>query len=315
MTHEQRIIHLLYDKPDLCDDCIAAKLGIFPRQTVRSVCEKSESVVRIAGDARCSACGKKKFVRRTESINSPTPNTPKLERVARISTRASHVDCYSREEDLRAKFNLAVSSVLKIESKDYYRELTFSDLMTLKSGFARIHDIVTLKLAMAMARWVGWRFQLEPNQIVNIVRRVDSTHPNASGFDIDCSEPNVIAEVKGNVPMNAGQRFGPAQLNGLTNDVFGMLGLPSLGKKDDELKRKIQRANRTVAYKFLGLIDSREVRSATLSWISYVNRLLEPHKYQVKNEPHSGEFETDVVYMVYLVPETLSPNWKIEGAI
>jgi hypothetical protein len=207
------------------------------------------------------------------------------------------------------RFNAAISSILRIESKDYYSQLTLSDFMTFKAALARVHDIVTLKLSAAMGVWICDHFSLTASEKTGILDRIDSAHPNASGFDIDCVEPNVIAEVKGNFPMNAGNRFGAAQLRGLTNDVFGMLGLASLGKDEDELKRKLSRPARAQAHKFLGLIDSREVRDAASSWMGSLNRSykMTAHGYLVVDEPQSGPAprRTDAVYVVYL-PVVLS---------
>ena len=207
-----------------------------PRQTVREIREQAKTISKSYGEGGRSRCGKNKILR-VVGDGSVVAGNVRVKSIKRSFMRQSHPDCYSREKDLANRFNRAVIEVLKIQDKDYYAEMKIRDLLKLKSGYARINNIITLKLTMALINWLGGRLSLGSEKIAEITRQVDATHANASGFDVDICDPNIVGEVKGNVPVNGGNRFGADQLKGLTNDVFGMLGLPSLGS-GESLRKK-----------------------------------------------------------------------------
>lgn len=149
---------------------------------------------------------------------------------------------------------------------------------------------------------------------------VSNIHPNASGFDLDSYDPNIIGEVKGCIPVNQGKTFGAAQLKGLTNDVLQMLGRPPSGKEEGTLSKaaKIHRTRRTEALKFLALYDSPEVKAAVNKWRQSLLRSRAwkgLDAFTILDLPESGQLTSDTVYLVYLTPSrpiNVAANYRNE---
>lgn len=301
MTHRQRINQLLLQTFGLCDGCISKQLGIERPQTVNGVCSKSENRIRRATGI-CSACKRSKIL---NHLNETPESDAKHPPSAVDAGKRRHN--YVREEDLRQRFNDSLTETLGIVPDDYYSRLDFDHLLRLKEGLARIHDIVTLKLTFAMVKLVTKRLNLDAETHAALLRKVNAAHPNASGFDIDWHEPNIIAEIKGCIPMNRGEVFGDAQRKGLTNDVLQMLGQPPLGKSNERVAKtsKIYRPHRAEAIKLLGLYDSPVVREAARQWRQ--NLLQQPAwkpllSTNIEDLPTSGNLAPGTVYLVYLKP-------------
>lgn len=302
-THRERIETHLATRSDLCDDCLAYELKISRRQKVYAVCAKSATIHR--ADGKCIGCQKNKIVRSLSTSSglaiSSDPHT--------VKSKARKTN-YLREEDLQAKFNSSISRTLRIEANDYYSQLGFEELLLLKVGYARIHDIITLKLTWALVDWVGSHLDLSREAKRSLRDAINAIHPNASGFDLDSKDLNVIGEVKGCIPMNNSQAFGASQTRGLTNDVLQMLGRPAQGKDERKLSKtaKIRREHRGGALKFLGLYDSPNVRAATDRWKL---NLLKSKSWTlgqtaIRDLPKSGDLSSDAVYIVYLTPNQLA---------
>ena len=141
----------------------------------------------------------------------------------------------SRSQDLRSQLNETLISVFRLEKRDYFQDLSFTQLLKLKQGLARIHDTVTLRLTFDLVDWIAAKFNFTPIRKAALWKQVDDQSANASGFDLSWHDPRIIAEVKGCIPVNGGHVFGAAQVRGLTNDVRQMLGLPATGKTKDQL--------------------------------------------------------------------------------
>ena len=54
----------------------------------------------------------------------------------------------SRSQDLRSQLNETLISVFRLEKRDYFQDLSFTQLLKLKQGLARIHDTVTLRVRL-----------------------------------------------------------------------------------------------------------------------------------------------------------------------
>lgn len=299
MTTRERIEAHLATRSGLCDDCLARELGVSRRQNVRNVCAKSSTIH--CSHASCLGCGKNKIVRLLDA-DSPTAQ------VSRPLRKSSKVARYLREDDLRTRFNDSIATTLGVAPNDYYRGIGFTGLLELKATFARIHDLVTLKLALALVSKLGRRCDFDGEAIERMRQAISCLHPNVSGFDLDSSNPNVIGEVKGCIPVNEGSSFGAAQIKGLTNDVLQMLGRPPRGKSEEQLspRAKILRPNRAEARKFVGLYDSPKVRDAAAQWRKSLLgsgewKSLSPSTIQ--ELPDTGELTPTVVYLVFLKPD------------
>ncbi len=304
-TNKERILGLLKGGAVLCDDCIQKEVGITRRQTVYRICEgETKRLEKLERTHHiCHLCKKRKVLRRQRDPNpAPVEAAPSLEFPTKAKPTVQQ-DCYSREQDLKGRFNEGLAKVFRVEKTDYYSLLTIPDLMDLKSGYARINDIITLRLTMALVDWLAARLRLGNEQRNGLLDSVNRQHPNAGGYDVDCAEPNFIAEVKGNIPMNQGTVFGSGQVDGLTSDVLCMMGLPSIAKHGGKVKQKAARSDRPKAIKFLALFDSEPVRQATQRWKSVLlagQSQQFPDGFLIEETPADGELSDNAVYLVFL---------------
>ena len=322
MTHRHNIVSYLNDHPNICDDCIARELEISYRQTVNRICSTTTALTYLRG--KCRLCGNLKKIRTLRILDEIGDSKPTKTKMSAKARKRPIV----REEDLQSKFNAAITEVLGISEEDYYSRLDFDGLLRLKAALARVHDIVTLKLTFALAEWIARRWDLNEPATAALRFAINEVAPNASGFDFDSPNLNIIGEVKGMIPMNAGERFGSAQLKSLTSDVLQLLGKPALGKTQGELsvRHKTKRPNRDTAIKLIGVYDSPNVRVAAQDWRSRLmaSKLwkgLEAHSIQ--DAPIDAGFSLQTlsaqdVYLVYLKPmpaRSTGYNKRSEGPL
>jgi hypothetical protein len=192
---------------------------------------------------------------------------------------------YNREEDLKKSFNDAMQNILGVPSDDYYTKLSIRQVLSLKSVLSDINNIVTLRLAFLLGTWICNRFQVKDGD--KIATSITACKPNANGFDIQLDDPNVVAEVKCNIPINGGITYGSAQKDGLIKDIRGLL----LGKSKS--KKKIDQS-----IKILGLYDTNTVRKATSH---LVRNLPDDLKEKIAIEPaQCSTLQPGRVYVIYL---------------
>ena len=116
---------------------------------------------------------------------------------------------------------------------------------------------------------------------------IRSAKPNANGYDIELSDPDTVAEIKCNIPINAGRVYGSAQRNGLRKDIEGLLaGKSKSSKKTDK------------SVKLLGLYDTPEVRAATQHFVKNLPATL---NQKLVIEPEQGKvLDNQHVYVVFV---------------
>lgn len=151
---------------------------------------------------------------------------------------------YKRSQVLRSRLNDFLCSLTGI-SRDYYGELSGSQLIQLKSALSDINNIFTLKLTEKSLTWISRVFKLSQIDKKKLSQQIDSVKPNTNGFDIEITLPQVkvVAEIKAIVPINEGQYYGAAQRNAILDDAIKLLK----GKKSIPDTHNY--------YKFLFLID------------------------------------------------------------
>jgi vesicle coat complex subunit len=124
-----------------------------------------------------------------------------------------------RNIDLRNRINKHLGKLTGLDD-DFYSRLSQSDLIELKTVYADINNLLTLKMTNTAAKWLCNYFKLSSDEKKNILHDVDQISPNAKGFDIHFTNPlKVIAEVKCISPVNKGNRFGAAQRNAILDDL------------------------------------------------------------------------------------------------
>ena len=62
-----------------------------------------------------------------------------------------------------------------------------------------INNIITLRLAFSLADWMCDKFSLTGEARETLLDEIRTTKPNANGFDITLSFPDIVAEIKCNI--------------------------------------------------------------------------------------------------------------------
>lgn len=194
---------------------------------------------------------------------------------------------YDRTSELKTVFNNAVNQFMGLPEDDYYSKLSVKQILGLKSMLSKINNIITLRLAFSLVEWICARYNLSDDEKQDIENKIRVLKPNTNGYDIEIHAPDIVAEVKCNIPINCGSFYGSAQRNGLIRDIAGLLNGKSKSKKKT-----------SDSVKLLGLYDTKEVRRATEHLVDKL-----PDKLNGKviiNPQDNSLLETSKVYIVYL---------------
>ncbi|MCF7788322.1 MAG: hypothetical protein K9N47_19520 [Prosthecobacter sp.] len=336
ITNLKRIINCLSEHRHLCDDCLSSESGVAPRQTVNRLCRENSHLISECDDQPCEGqCRKEhKILRFLPRQSGGDTHEDELEVTVRASDEAGAIpkvddilgdtepsensdlvqqrsanSDFSRKEYLHDNFNAIIARALDLKPADYLGRLSLDGLMDLKAITSNIHAVITLKLTFALVDWLQIHLNVKPEQARALNDAADATKPFVSGFDIDSSDPNLVAEVKGNIPVKGGSAFEAAQVKGLTDDVRQMFGLPPNGKFAERMsvRSKIHRPNLGSAMKFLGVFDSARVRAAVSKWMETFRKAHAGRKVELAEGVVS--YDPDTVYVVFL---TLGPAKKGE---
>lgn len=327
MTNLQRIINHLSNGHSLCDDCLSEESGVKPRQTVNRLCRENSHLILERDDVACEGqCRKEnkilRFIPRQNSEIAKRSNNPAGASDAESALTVDGIlgntkptrndapedvetfDAFSRREYLHDNFNEIIAHALCLPPANYHARLTLDGLICLKEITSNIHALITLRLTFALVDWLQTRLKLMPEQVLTLNDSANSNKPFVAGFDLDSINPNLVAEVKGNIPVRGGSAFEAAQLKGLTNDVRQMFGLPPTGKILEGMSKrsKVHRPNLVSALKFLCLYDSPRVRAAADKWMETFRRA--HTELKVKLAEQVEVYKPDTVYIVFL---TLGP--------
>ena len=204
---------------------------------------------------------------------------------------------YSRELDLKEKFNLFWNKALKTNGEDYLNRFTNNDLVEMKKAISNINNLITLRVTLAFIDKICRLGIINSKQADNIKNDVQRAHPNTNGFDVRYPQKeeeydgiNLIAEVKCNIPVG-GNEFGAAQRNGIIKDLNGLW----------EGKGKFGKNYTDDSYKFMVLLElqgGNEVKCA-------MKNLLENNK-QYKDicvelgDKKIDEIDKKHIYIVYV---------------
>ncbi|WP_395734208.1 hypothetical protein [Prosthecobacter sp.] len=327
ITNLQRVIRCLSDNRHVCDDCLSVESGVVPRQTVNRLCRENSHLISECDDRTCDGqCRKEhKILRFLPQQNTGDTHEDELDVTVKASAEAGAIPKvddilgdsepsekndlvqqrstnaeFSRKEYLHDNFNEIIVRALDLQPADYLGRLSLDGLMDLKAITSNIHAVITLKLTFALVDWLQTHLKVTPEQAHALNDSADATKPFVSGFDIDSNDPNLVAEVKGNIPVKGGYAFEAAQLKGLTDDVRQMFGLPPNGKFAERMsvRSKIHRPNLGSALKFLGVFDSVRVRAAIAKWMETFRKAHAGRKVELAEGVES--YEPDTVYVVFL---------------
>jgi len=308
-----RILKTLQEHACLCDACLSKISEVKPVQAVNQTCRKQSDLIlrnEPEDDVRCCGChDNRKITNSLATISHGVGQSNESILVDGLwsgelaqnklaeEEESAEQDAFSRSIYLKRCFNQTIAETLQIPEADYMERLDIDGLIALKAIMSNVHATITMRLTVALADWLESKIGFDEHQCQNIKSAVDSSKPFEAGFDIDVTNPNIIGEIKGNIPNGDKSLFKSAQLKGLTNDVRQMFGLEPVDKSVS-VRSKIHRKDRIEALKFLGLYDSPSVRSAAHSWMKSFQRAHPELKLATGND--LTEFNSDTVYVVFL---------------
>ena len=159
---------------------------------------------------------------------------------------------YHREEELKNRLNNFFITQFSLPEDDYYSRLDSEKIISLKKALSDINNLLTMKITISFVNWITKKFNLSQESEEKIMNEILSTKPSTNGYDIVSDEiVKLIAEVKCNIPINAGKKYGSAQRNGITKDLNNLLYGKTKSKFD------------TNEYlKFMVFLENESVRSA-----------------------------------------------------
>jgi len=194
---------------------------------------------------------------------------------------------YNREKALKSQLNTFFHKCLALPDADYYSRLDQEGFAELKSVLSDINNIFTVKVTLAFVAWLSDRFGLDGDTHAQIVSGVLGMKPNANGYDIEISNPiRVVAEVKCNIPINRGTKYGSAQRDGIAKDVASLVEGKSKSSVDPSR-----------CLKFMVLLDKPEIREATQHFV----KNMKVHKARIVFvEPNTNFESVDHVYVTYV---------------
>jgi len=220
----------------------------------------------------------------------------------KLKKRKNKFNILTKERHFTDEIKTIICNLHPVVSANEFCHFSEHELFKLKRAFGYVNNAVTCRLTSKLAEWISNRSEF--NEYKDKIIELALSHPNASGYDIKLEDPNILAEIKGNVPVNDGDKFGAAQKKGLKEDICCLLGITQGEKKEKELK--IGKDNFKKYFKFLGLPNSHVVQKAMDELINAINKNQPPEekiifkKYTPENL-NADELETgNRVHIVFL---------------
>lgn len=134
-------------------------------------------------------------------------------------------------------------------------------------------------------------FNISKNVKETIIKDIQKVNPNTNGFDVEIRAPiKIVAEVKGNIPINDGTAFGSAQRNNILKDLKSL--------KNGKTKSDI---NTEEFYKFFVLPDTEKTRKALESLLSSLERNndYKDYSFSVLSDKDSAK-DKETIYIVFV---------------
>ena len=194
---------------------------------------------------------------------------------------------YHREEELKNRLNNFFITKFSLPEDDYYSRLDSEKIISLKIALSDINNLLTMKITISFVNWITKKFNLSQESEEKIMNEILSTKPSTNGYDIVSDEiVKLIAEVKCNIPINSGKKYGSAQRNGITKDLNNLLYGKTKSKFD------------TNEYlKFMVFLENESVRSANQHYIHLSKELKE--NLIIVDETTSFD-RKDCIYLIYI---------------
>ncbi|MEZ0208681.1 MAG: hypothetical protein ACAH17_00690 [Candidatus Paceibacterota bacterium] len=193
---------------------------------------------------------------------------------------------YHREDELQRRINAFICDAFALPDEDYYARMNLKHLLSVKSALSDINNILTMRLTLSFLSWAARALTIDAADIQKLRDIILGTKPSTNGYDIRCDGPiPFVAEVKCNVPINRGTKYGSAQRNGIVKDINSLMH----GKAK-------ARAIDPISLKFMVFVDLQEVRVANQHFFASNAAASCPVHFLAENEVPNNP---DVVYGIY----------------
>lgn len=101
--------------------------------------------------------------------------------------------------------------------------IQLSDLLELKMAVSPINNLITKELTRAFINRLFKWDKISEAQRNAAIELLETTNANANGYDFVMESPQIVAEVKGNIPCNReGTRYGANQKKEIVKDLIGL---------------------------------------------------------------------------------------------
>ena len=195
---------------------------------------------------------------------------------------------YDREDELKNRLNSFLAKSFDIAHIDYYSKLNDEAILNLKSALSDINNILTYKVTIGLVQWIISNLNLDLETQTKLKNDVLQSKPSSNGYDLLLSSPiKLIAEVKCNIPVNNGSKYGAAQKLGIQKDIQGLLNGKSKSK-----------VNHLDYLKFMAFLDIPTIREANTHMMKSKNTLKDSLVFI--DDKQSFDKRLDVVYAIYI---------------
>jgi hypothetical protein len=194
---------------------------------------------------------------------------------------------YQKDVELSRRINQFLVQAFGLPKDDYYARLSGTNLLSLKAALSDINNAVTMRLTLCFLEWAARVLSMDALATNKLHDAVQRSKPSSNGYDLYCDGPTpFIAEVKCNVPINGGEKYGKAQKDGILKDIDALLKGKS---KAASVKRN--------TLKFMVFLDLPEVQAANLHLSKSRKASSIPLQFLTSEERPS---DPSVVYIVHI---------------
>lgn len=131
---------------------------------------------------------------------------------------------YNRNSEIQTRLNEFLVSAFNLPVKDYYGSMDLAKILGLKSALSDINNALTLQLTLSFVNWISNVLNIPPLLSKNLIDEVLDTKPSANGYDVYMRHGTTfVAEVKCNIPINGGTKYGAAQKSGIISDIESLM--------------------------------------------------------------------------------------------
>lgn len=241
MTIKDRIICELKKENYLSDRELADRIlgKNSPQQSINQTCRKLENM----GILKRTLRPIRNYI--SDEINFDENDRFREEQIYPVEClyKGSKSCPETKSNNLKNEFNMFWNSFWKTKDKDYFSEISLSDLVDLKVSIRNINNLITNEITIRAVKKIGEILNHNECDITAILHSVEAKSANSNGYDIEWRGNSAyVCEVKANIPVKK-TTFGAAQAQQIIKDINSLIN----GKS----KSSINKSKLENYYKFM----------------------------------------------------------------